>query len=173
MGHAMTEEKISAKALLKRLKRFAFNHSIRSCLLRQDRFLRPDSGRTDVVDKAVPLTRREVGSRGEKLAVNFLKGRGYKIVQINFRCRQGEIDIIAQQGECLVFVEVRTKKSTGFGTPEESVTFSKREKLISLANIYLQTLDSPPPSWRIDVVAVELTPDDRISRLEHIENAVS
>lgn len=125
------------------------------------------------MDKGVSLTRREVGSRGEKLAVDFLKGLGYKIVQMNFRCRQGEIDIIAQQGECLVFVEVRTKKSCDFGTPEESVTYSKREKLISLANIYLQTLDSPPPSWRIDVVAVELTPDDRISRLEHIENAIS
>lgn len=125
------------------------------------------------MDKGVPLTRREVGSRGEKLAVDFLKGLGYKIVQMNFRCRQGEIDIIAQQGECLVFVEVRTKKSSDFGTPEESVTYSKREKLISLANIYLQTLDSPPPSWRIDVVAVELTPDNKISRLEHIENAIS
>jgi len=169
----MTEEKISVKALLKRLKRFVLSHSSRSCLLRQDRFLRPDSGRTDVMDKGVSLTRREVGSRGEKLAVDFLKGLGYKIVQMNFRCRQGEIDIIAQQGECLVFVEVRTKKSSDFGTPEESVTYSKREKLISLANIYLQTLDSPPMSWRIDVVAVELTPDNRISRLEHIENAIS
>ncbi len=173
MGHAMTEEKMSVMALLKRLKRFVLNRSGRSCLLRQDQFLRPDSGRADVMDKVVPLTRREVGSRGEKLAVDFLKGLGYRIVQMNFRCRQGEIDIIAQQGECLVFVEVRTKKSSDFGTPEESVTLSKREKLIVLANIYLQTLDSPPPSWRIDVVAVELTPDDRISRLEHIENAVS
>ena len=68
---------------------------------------------------------------------------------------------------------MRTKKSCEFGTPEESITFSKREKLIALANIYLQTLDNPPPSWRIDVVAVELTPDDRISRLEHIENAIN
>ena len=174
LGHAMMEEKISVKSLLSRLKRFVLRHSSRSCLLRQDRFLRPDSGRTDVTDKSAPtLTRREVGSRGERLAVDFLKGLGYKIVQMNFRCRQGEIDIIAQQGECLVFVEVRTKRSCDFGTPEESVTSSKREKLISLANIYLQTIDSPPPSWRIDVVAVELTPDNEISRLEHIENAIS
>ena len=105
--------------------------------------------------------------------MDFLKGLGCNIVQMNFRCRQGEIDIIAQQGECLVFVEVRTRKSRDFGTPEESVTLSKREKLVSLAEVYLQTLDSPPPSWRIDVVAVELTPDDRVSRLEHIENAIS
>ncbi|MEE9400821.1 MAG: YraN family protein [Dehalococcoidia bacterium] len=169
----MMREKTSQDGLLKRLKRFVLSRSGRSRLFGQAGFSGINSGRAGVVDKGVPLTRREVGSRGERLAVDFLKGLGYKIVQMNFRCRQGEIDIIAQQGECLVFVEVRTKKSCDFGTPEESVTFAKREKLISLANIYLQTLDSLPPSWRIDVVAVELTPDDKISRLEHIENAIS
>ena len=117
--------------------------------------------------------RQDVGARGEKLAADLLKKRGYKIVQKNFRCREGEIDIIAQKGECLVFVEVRTKKNTAFGTPEESVTLSKREKLISLANAYIQAYDKPPQSRRIDVVAVELTRDNRVSRLEHIENAVS
>ncbi|MEE8470247.1 MAG: YraN family protein [Dehalococcoidia bacterium] len=117
--------------------------------------------------------RREVGARGEKLAADFLEESGYRILHRNFRCREGEIDIVAQQEECLVFVEVRTKKSRDFGTPEESVSFSKREKLISLAESYLQNCDDPPPSWRIDVVAVELTPDDKVSRLEHIENAIS
>ena len=125
------------------------------------------------MSRDIPLKRKEVGSRGEKLAVDFLKRRGYKIIQRNFRCREGEIDIIAQQGDCLVFVEVRTKKGSGFGTPEESVTLSKREKLISLANAYLQACDNPPAWWRIDVVAVELAPDNKVSRLEHIENAVS
>ena len=123
--------------------------------------------------KDMSLQRKEVGARGEKLAADFLKKRGYRILQKNFRCREGEIDIIAQKDECIVFVEVRTKKSTAFGTPEESVTLAKREKLISLANTYIQDYDKPPQSWRIDVVAVELTPDDRVSRLEHIENAVS
>ena len=120
----------------------------------------------------VPLNRREVGARGEELAADFLKGRGYRILQRNYRCRQGELDIIARHGECLVFVEVRTKTSSDFGTPEESVTCSKKEKLISLANVYLQNLDAQPRSWRIDVVAVELTPDGRTARLEHIENAI-
>ncbi len=123
--------------------------------------------------KDMSLQRKEVGARGEKLAADFLKKRGYKILQRNYRCREGEIDIIVQKDECLVFVEVRTKKNTAFGTPEESVTLSKREKLISLANAYIQAYDKPPQSWRIDVVAVELTPDNRVSRLEHIENAVS
>jgi putative endonuclease len=123
--------------------------------------------------KDVSSKRKEVGAVGEKLAVDYLKKRGYKIIQRNYRCREGEIDIIAQKGEYLVFVEVRTKKNTAFGTPEESVTLSKREKLISLANSYLQACDKQPPSWRIDVVAVELTRDNRVLRLEHIENAVS
>ena len=124
------------------------------------------------MSKVIPLKRKEVGARGEKLAVDFLKKRGYKIVRRNFRCREGEIDIIVQYGDCVVFVEVRTKKGSGFGTPEESVTLSKREKLISLTNAYLQGCDNPPTSWRIDVVAVELAPDNKVSRLEHIENAV-
>jgi putative endonuclease len=123
--------------------------------------------------KDMPSKRKEVGARGENLAVDFLKKQGYKILRRNFRCREGEVDIIAQKGDCLVFVEVRTKKSSGFGTPEESVSYFKREKLISLANAYIQTLDNPPASWRIDVVAVELAPDNKVSRLEHIENAVS
>ena len=125
------------------------------------------------MSKYIVPKRKEVGSRGEKLAADYLKKRGYKIVQRNFRCREGEIDIIAQQGECLVFVEVRTKKGSSFGTPEESVTLCKREKLISLASAYLQACDNPPASWRIDVVAVELTPDNKVSRLEHIENAIN
>lgn len=123
--------------------------------------------------KDMPTKRKEIGAIGEKLAADYLKKRGYKIIQRNFRCREGEIDIIAQKGECLVFVEVRTKRNIAFGTPEESVTLAKREKLISLANTYLQSYDNPPLSWRIDVVAVELGPNNKVSRLEHIENAVS
>jgi putative endonuclease len=126
-----------------------------------------------LVDKDMTLKRKDVGAIGEKLAADYLKKRGYKIIQRNFRCREGEIDIIAQKGECLVFVEVRTNRNTAFGTPEESVTLSKREKLISLADAYVQTYDKAPISWRIDVVAVELGPNNKVSRLEHIENAVS
>jgi len=160
-------------ALLKRIKRLIFNRSDRNRILHQSRFTGIGSSSGGVTGEGVPLTRKEVGARGEKLAVDFLKGLGYEIVERNFRCRQGELDIIARQAECLVFIEVRTRKSGDFGTPEESVTASKREKLVSLADAYIQNLGSPPLSWRIDVVAVELTADDKISRLEHIENAVN
>lgn len=117
-------------------------------------------------------TRREVGARGEKLAADFLERQGYTILQRNFRCREGEIDIVAQHGENLVFVEVRAKKGSGFGTPEESITNRKKEKLVSVADAYLQECDDPPSTWRIDVVAIELTSDNDIRRLEHIESAV-
>ncbi len=119
------------------------------------------------------MKRKEVGALGEKLAVDFLKKHGYKIIERNFRCREGEIDIIAKQGECLVFVEVRTKRSSDYGVPEESITPFKKDKLASLAHIYLQNCHPPPQSWRIDVVAVELTAQNRVSRLEHIENALA
>lgn len=133
---------------------------------------RPDSERARASPAALPMTRREVGALGEKLAADLLKGKGYEIVERNFRCRQGEIDIIARDGECLVFVEVRARRGSDFGAPEESVTHSKQERLVLLADAYLQTAGSRPPSWRIDVVAVELTSDGRASRLEHIENAI-
>jgi putative endonuclease len=118
------------------------------------------------------LTRREVGVTGERLAADFLEELGYQIVQRNFRCKEGEIDIIAQQGECLVFVEVRTRRGSAFGTPEESITQSKGERLVSVAESYLQTCDEQPASWRIDVVAVELSSNNEIVRLGHIENAI-
>ena len=119
------------------------------------------------------MKRKELGNTGEKLARDFLKKKGYKIRETNFRCREGEIDIIAQQKDCLVFVEVRTKTSTGFGSPEESVTFAKKEKLIASALTYLNNHKDLPESWRIDFIAVELDQKGKAKRIELIENAVS
>ena len=119
------------------------------------------------------LSRRQRGDIGEKLARKHLQGLGYKILETNFRSREGEIDIIAQDKEELVFVEVRTRASDEFGTPEESVTFTKKEKLISLALAYLQTYPHLPSLWRIDVVAVELDREGKASRIELIQNAIS
>ena len=117
--------------------------------------------------------RKELGDWGERLAADYLRRQGYVIRETNFRCPVGEIDVVAEKGDYLVFVEVRTRRGQAFGTPEESVTLAKAEKLIDLAHTYLQSHDNLPPFWRIDVVAVELTPSGRISRVEHIENAVS
>jgi len=118
------------------------------------------------------MKRRNVGVLGEKLAGEFLKQRGYHILQTNYRCLEGEIDIVARHRDSLVFIEVRTKKSLKFGSPEESITPTKREKLRAAAYRYQQTHDNLPSSWRIDVVAIELDQGDRISRIELIENAI-
>lgn len=119
-----------------------------------------------------PTYRRRLGDRGEKLAQAFLRSKGYKIIETNYRRREGEIDIIAQTGDCLVFVEVRTRRGSQFGTPEESLTETKQERLEALAQEYIQSHENLPPQWRIDVVAIELDSKGYISRIELIENAV-
>ena len=118
------------------------------------------------------MKRRDTGIYGERLARDFLSQKGYRIVDTNFRCPHGEIDIVARDKDCLVFIEVRTKKSLAFGTPEESITPAKKERLRATANHYLQTHDDLPALWRIDVVAVELDQKGKPSRIELIENAV-
>ena len=118
------------------------------------------------------MKRRDTGIYGEKLARDFLERKGYRILENNYRCPHGEIDIVASDKDCLVFVEVRTKKSSNFGTPEESITQRKMEKLRATANHYLQAHDNLPKQWRIDVVAIELGQKGNLSRIEHVEYAV-
>lgn len=116
--------------------------------------------------------RRSSGLLGEKLAQQHLRSLGYTIIETNYRCRAGEIDIVARQGGCLVFVEVRTRSGQGFGTPEESITAAKKAKLLSLALIYLETHRHLPEQWRIDVVAIELGMGREPKRIEVIQSAV-
>ena len=116
--------------------------------------------------------RRHLGALGERLAVEYLREHGYVILETNFRCREGEIDVVARHKDYLVFVEVRTRRRAGPITPEESITAAKKRKLLEVASVYLQGCDEPP-LWRIDVVAVELTPKNRVSRVELIENAIN
>jgi putative endonuclease len=118
------------------------------------------------------MKRRDTGILGEKLARDFLRKRGYRILEANYRCPEGEIDLIAQHKDYLVFVEVRTKRSLEFGSPEESITPAKRERLRTVAAHYQQTHSNLPQLWRIDVVAVELDQKGKPSRIELIENAV-
>jgi len=118
------------------------------------------------------MNRQEVGKLGEKAGQRFLKKRGYRIRETGFRCHHGEIDIIAQQKDWLVFVEVRAKISLDFGTPEESLTQSKKRRLIATALTYTNTHRDLPSLWRIDVIAIELDDKGRIRRIEHIENAI-
>ncbi|MFH0913721.1 MAG: YraN family protein [Chloroflexota bacterium] len=118
------------------------------------------------------MTRKDTGLRGERLAQDFLRKRGYRIRETNYRSPEGEMDIIAQKGDCLVFVEVRTKSTRDFGTPEESITRSKQQRLRTVAAHYRQSHENLPPQWRIDVLAIELGAQGKPVRLELIENAV-
>ena len=118
------------------------------------------------------MKRQTTGMLGEKLAADFLTKQGYKIIETNFRCKEGKVDIIAREGDFLVFIEVRTKTSRAFGTPEESVTARKKAHLRNVAARYLESYDSQLPEWRIDFVAVELDRTGKTRRIEVIKNAV-
>ena len=118
------------------------------------------------------MRRKDTGILGEKLARDFLRKRGYRIRGANYRCPEGEIDLIAEDKDCLVFIEVRTKRSREFGSPEESITPTKKKRLRTVASRYLQTHDNLPRLWRIDVVAIELDKRGKLSRIELIESAV-
>lgn len=116
--------------------------------------------------------RKKLGRRGEELAVGHLQERGYVVRERNWRCPAGEMDIVAEDGGCLVFVEVRTRRGRGYGTPEESVTPAKQAKLVEVAQTYLQE-HSWEGNWRIDVVAVEMTSRGKLLRVDLIKNAVT
>jgi len=112
--------------------------------------------------------RRQLGTWGEEQAARYLRTQGYEIVERNWRCAAGELDLIAWEKEQLVFVEVRTRRGRTYGTPEESVTQAKQAKLIELAQTYIQEHAELECAWRIDVVAVELRlGQPRINLIRH------
>ncbi len=95
-----------------------------------------------------------LGARGEALAEKHLKKSGYRILARNYRCRYGEIDLIAEEGGSLVFIEVKTRSSAAFGHPLEAVDAHKRGQLTRAARHYLEATDSTERFCRFDVVAV-------------------
>lgn len=117
--------------------------------------------------------RQLLGQKGEELARRHLEEQGYRILARNYRCAAGEMDVIAQDGEYLVFVEVRTRRGRDYGTPEESITSSKQARLIQVALTYLQEKALENVDWRIDIVAIEMSRQGKLLRLELIKNAVS
>lgn len=116
--------------------------------------------------------RRRLGDLGERLAEHHLRAKGYRIRERNFRVREGEIDIVAEKGGTLVFVEVRTKRGASMGTAVDSITDAKKRRLLMLADAYEEARDGLPEGRRIDVIAVDLAADGRLLSLQHFENAV-
>ena len=127
------------------------------------------SGETPLVNED-GLSRLELGRAGEDAAVRHLEQSGYKILTRGFRMFRGEIDIIARDGETLVFVEVKTRTSEDFGRPEDAVTRSKQAQIRKIAQGYLILVNPGDVPCRFDVLAVERSPDgDWIFR--HYQNA--
>jgi putative endonuclease len=116
--------------------------------------------------------RAAVGRAGEEAAANQLQLLGYRLVERNWRCRAGEVDLIAEDGATLVFVEVRSRKNpTRFGTAVEAVTPRKCRQVRELATIYLKQHKLTPHSIRFDVVAVTFDLDGAVRECKHLQSA--
>ena len=99
-------------------------------------------------------TSLELGSFGEQIVVTYLTDAGLRVLDRNWRCREGELDIVAREGDALVFCEVKTRRGVGYGFPVEAVTFAKQRKLRVLAQRWLAAHDEHAPDLRFDVVGV-------------------
>ncbi|MEO5355916.1 MAG: YraN family protein [Nitrospirae bacterium YQR-1] len=108
------------------------------------------------------------GKQGEKLAGEFIKKLGYQILEKNYKNKIGEIDIIAKDGDCVVFIEVKTRLNDTFGMPVEAVNFRKIHKIKNTALIYMKTLDNPA-AVRFDVISVMI--GAKQYQIEHIKGA--
>ncbi|MBI9047612.1 MAG: YraN family protein [Anaerolineaceae bacterium] len=96
-----------------------------------------------------------IGKKGEEIASAYLVGQGYEIIQRNYRCEFGEIDIIAKSYKDLIFVEVKARVTHTFGYPEESITNRKKEHLINTAMMFLsENIEFGDFAWQIDVIAI-------------------
>ena len=103
------------------------------------------------------MSTRQTGIKGEGIACEFLMQQGVTIKARNIRTPYGEIDILGDDHDCLVFAEVKTRKTDTFGLPEEAVNRKKREHMINSALSYLQENKSLDIDWRIDVIAINIS----------------
>ena len=117
------------------------------------------------------MEKKKVGVLGEKIALALLRSNGYRVLEKNFYTKFGEIDIVAQDKETLVFVEVKTRHSRAFGLPEESVNKRKLRHLEKAGQIFRSSQVGLPESERIDVVSIELDQNHQVVRKELIKNA--
>lgn len=115
--------------------------------------------------------RAETGRRGELLAREYILGLGWQLVEANWRCRSGEIDIIARDGKDLVFVEVRTKTTDRFGTGAESVNWRKQKQVRTLAGVFLLGMRNQSDlRIRFDMISIYLRAGQE-PLLQHLRNA--
>ena len=113
--------------------------------------------------------RQAVGKAGEEAAVQYLRQHGYRILERNYRCRFGEIDLIARDGSMLAFVEVKTRRSQAYSPAAEAVTFQKQRHLIKASQTYLMQTKKTDELCRFDVVTVDM--DAQQPHIELIKDA--
>lgn len=119
-----------------------------------------------------------LGKSGETLAAKYLHAQNYDPIHTNYHCRFGEIDIITLDKNVkprqLVFVEVKTRTDLQFGTPQESVTFSKKQKLIKTAlHFFNQASPKLATGWRMDLIAIILDHSGSLKELQHFKNILN
>jgi putative endonuclease len=118
--------------------------------------------------------RIRVGKTGENAARAYLEELGYSIIEVNYRCPLGEIDLVARDGKTIVLVEVRTKTSRAYGSPEESINAEKARRLRRLALYYLQSKRQNETPSRIDLLAVLLSKENlEVKSIRHIRGILS
>lgn len=157
----------------KRLKVLeAFQRTWRDLLTMPQRLVLPGINPMPPLPVLPGTSRLWLGHQGERLAETHLEQKGYKVVTRNHRTPFGEIDLVAQKEGVWVFVEVKTRRSTAFGTPEEAIGARKRKHLLAAARHYLSQHNLREVNWRIDVVAIKMSWRGQLKRLEVIENAV-
>jgi putative endonuclease len=110
-----------------------------------------------------------LGKEGERLAERFLEKKGYRLLERNYRCTAGELDLVVLDRRVIVFVEVKTRRGHGFGTPFEAVEFRKQRKIIQAAQFFLAEKGLQQRDARFDVVGVSWVGREPV--VEHIENA--
>lgn len=113
------------------------------------------------------------GRAGERLAALELEGQGYRILETNFRCRYGEIDLIVEDECDLVFVEVKMRRGTASGLPEEAVDARKQRRLLQVAAYYLALHEYVERSWRIDVIAIQLSNSGKFQEIRIYQHAIT
>ncbi len=111
-----------------------------------------------------------LGAHGEDLAVTYLKDQKFKIIDRNYRCKSGELDIVATEGKVLVFIEVKTRKNYSYGPPQLSVTQFKQRQISKAALTYVAAKRLGDVNARFDVIAI-LLQEHKEPRIEHIKNA--
>ena len=120
-----------------------------------------------MADTTTADDRRALGSYGEQLAARYLTDHGVQVVERNWRCAQGEVDLVARDGDCLVFCEVKTRRSVRFGGPLEAVDWRKVARLRRLAAAWLREHDVHCARVRIDVIAI-VRPVEGPAVLRHV-----